>query len=1093
MPCGSEVKFEIGHVLFIDIVGYSQLLITQQSEQIETLRRIVRGTEQFRLAEGEGKLLRLPTGDGGALVFRTTPEAPVLCAIEISKELKKYPELRVRMGIHSGPVNEVVDLNEQSNIAGAGINMAQRVMDCGDAGHILLSRRVAEDLEHYPRWRPHLRDLGEMEVKHGVRVHIFNFHTQDLGNPAVPERFRLAKAQTASAAADASAPREEGFWVAVLPFKYAGANADLGALAEGLSEDIVTGLSRFSYLKVIARSSTSRYANESVDVRLAGKEMGARYMMEGSLRQAGSKLRVAVQLVDAVSGAHLWADTYERPFRPEALFDLQDELVPRIVSTVADIHGVLPRSMSEVVRLKAADQMSPYEALLRSFGYNERFTPEDLDEVTTCLERAVQQAPGNADCWAMLSLMYANQYGHWDNAGPDSLDRALRAARKAVEAAPSHSLPYYALAQALFFQREIPASRVAAERAVSLNPMDGATAAFMGLLIAYSGDWERGCALSDRGSQLNPNHPGWYRYTAWHDAYRKKDYRKALDIALQLNAPKNYYTHAVLAICYAQLGQMEEARKALRDMLALKPNYAEVARELHGRWIEPDLVEQLMDGLRKAGLKISHKAEASAAKIVGEKQKVNPTAETEATASPAKSIAVLPFVNLSADKNDEYLSDGMTEELINALARLPGLRVPGRTSCFAFKGKTEADIFRKVGDQLHVNTVLEGSVRKAGDKLRVTAQLINVSDGYHLWSKDYDGDVRDIFTFQGNVAQRVVEALQINLGVEQARALAKKPTEDPEAHRLYLLGRYEFGKYSEAGWTSSIRYYEQALKLDPNYALSYCGLADTYAYMGGVVMPSKEAVVKEKEFAQKALELDPELPEAHLSLACALAGAFDWRNAQIEFDRAIALNPNLAWAYEIYAWFLGGLGRLDEAIAKDKKAIELDPLNSFFQSALAYYLYHARRYDDAIVQIKKTLELDPTSTMARHLLGCCLLWKGDTAGAIAEFQRGKIMVTGAWYQGLLGYAYAISGDRPKAEQILRELEEMARRQYVSSTAFADIHLGLGEKGKALDWLEKSYQDQESACWYLKVDPIYDSVRNETRFHALVQKVFRETQ
>ncbi len=460
---------------------------------------------------------------------------------------------------------------------------------------------------------------------------------------------------------------------------------------------------------------------------------------------------------------------------------------------------------------------------------------------------------------------------------------------------------------------------------------------------------------------------------------------------------------------------------------------------------------------------------------------------------PAKSIAVLPFVNMSADKNDEYLSDGMTEELINVLAKVPGLRVPGRTSCFAFKGKNEEDIFRKVGDQLHVGTVLEGSVRKAGDKLRVTAQLINVSDGYHIWSKDYDGDVKDILNFQSNVAEQVVQALQVKLGGDETRALAKKPTENPEAHRLYLLGRYEFGKYSEAGWSSSIRYYEQALKLDPNYALAYCGLADTYAYMGGVMMASKEAVAKEKEFAQRSLELDPELPEAHLSLACALGGAFDWRDAPIEFDRAIELNPNLAWAYEIYAWFLGGLGRLDEAIAKDKKAIELDPLNSFFQSALAYYLYHARRYDDAIVQIKKTLELDPASTLGRHLLGCCLLWKGDTAGAIAEFQRSKIVVTGAWYQGLLGYAYAISGDRPKAEQMLRELEEMAKRQYVNSTAFADIYLGLGEKEKALDWLDKSYQDQESACWYLTVDPIYDSVRNEPRFQALVQKVFGSKQ
>ncbi len=467
--------------------------------------------------------------------------------------------------------------------------------------------------------------------------------------------------------------------------------------------------------------------------------------------------------------------------------------------------------------------------------------------------------------------------------------------------------------------------------------------------------------------------------------------------------------------------------------------------------------------------------------------------QSEAATVSQKSIAVLPFVNMSADKADEYVSDGMTEELINVLSKVPGLRVPGRTSCFAFKGKNEEDIFRRVGDQLHVGTVLEGSVRKAGDKLRVTAQLINVSDGYHLWSKDYDGDVKDILNFQSNVAEQVVQALQVQLGTEAARALSKKPTENPEAHRLYLLGRYEFGKYSEAGWISSIRYYEQALKLDSNYALAYCGLADTYAYMGGVMMPSKDAVVKEKEFAQRAIQLEPELPEAHLSLACALGGDFDWRNAQVEFDRAIELNPNLAWAYEIYAWFLGGVGRLDEAIAKDKKAIELDPLNSFFQSALAYYLYHARRYDDAMVQVRKTLELDPTSTLAHNLLGRCLLGKGDTAGAIAEFQQGKINITGAWYQGLLGYAYAISGDRAKVEQMLRELEAQAKRQYVNSSAFAAIYLGLGEKEKALDWLDKAYENRESACWLLKVDPIYDSVRGEPRFQALVKKVFRDAQ
>ena len=279
----SDLKFEIGHVLFIDIVGYSKLLMHEQSEQLQKLKELVRATEQFRLAEAEGKLLRLPTGDGGALVFRSTQEAPVLCALEISKALKNQPELQVRMGIHSGPVNEVTDLNEQMNLAGTGINIAQRVMDCGDAGHILLSRHVAEDLEQYPRWRPYLHELGECEVKHGARIGVVNLYGDEIGNPQVPRQLKVLqkhRARTRWAAIAAALllligvvaafvvvlkksgepistiPKKS---IAVLPFENLSGDPNNGYFTEGVQEEILTRLAKVADLKVIARSSTQKF------------------------------------------------------------------------------------------------------------------------------------------------------------------------------------------------------------------------------------------------------------------------------------------------------------------------------------------------------------------------------------------------------------------------------------------------------------------------------------------------------------------------------------------------------------------------------------------------------------------------------------------------------------------------------------------------------------------------------------------------------------------------------------------------------------------------------------------------------------------
>ena len=454
---------------------------------------------------------------------------------------------------------------------------------------------------------------------------------------------------------------------------------------------------------------------------------------------------------------------------------------------------------------------------------------------------------------------------------------------------------------------------------------------------------------------------------------------------------------------------------------------------------------------------------------------------------PEKSIAVLPFVNMSADKSDEYLSDGMTEELINVLTKVKGLRVPGRSACFAFKGKNEDDIFHKVGEQLHVNAVLEGSVRKAGEKLRITAQLVNVADGYHLWSEAYDRDMKDILAVQSDVAQRVVQALQLQLGGEEARALAKKPTENAEAYRLYLLGRYHFNKFTRAGWTNAIHYFEQALQVDPAYALAYCGLADTYGWAGGQIVAGREAWAKEKELALKALALDPNLADAHLSLGVALFSAFDFRGSENELKRAIQLNPNLALAYDQYGWTFMAKGDFDGAIANEKKALDLDPLNPLLNTDLGFFLHWARRYDEGIVQLRKTLELDPNNALAHQTLAWCLHWKDKTADALAEFQKATTLDDLPWYKGSLGYAYAASGDRAKAEQVLRDLDELAKKQYVSPAARASVYLGLGEKAKALDWIEKAFEDMDPLFWW-NTDQLYDSVRDEPRFKALLKKM-----
>ncbi len=473
-----------------------------------------------------------------------------------------------------------------------------------------LARVIERCLEKDPEARfATARELGEALQEAGASV-----PTVDRSAAAVPSAQRFSGAATpdpdsrSAEGPDSGSERaKEGFWVAVLPFRYTGTDADVMALAEGLSEEIITGLARFSYLRVVSRSSASRYADAAVDVRTVGQELGARYVMEGSLRRAGSKLRVAMQLIDTASGTHLWAETYDRDFDPDDLFALQDDLVPRIVSTVADWYGALPHSMSEAVRSKPHDQLSSYEAVLRSFGYFERITPEEHSVVRAALERAVEQAPGDADAWSMLSMMYGEEHRFGFNVQPEALGRAVQAARRAVDAAHANHFAWLALAQAHFFRKEFDAFRDAAERAIALNPMDGSTLEYLAHLLAFSGDWERGCELAELAIALNPNHPGWYWVVFSLDAYRQGDYegaRSFLVKTLLRGGGAQVFTQALLTAVDGQLGDREVAEQSLRKVLSLEPAIAATVREEFVKWYLPELVEQLMEGLRKAGLEI---------------------------------------------------------------------------------------------------------------------------------------------------------------------------------------------------------------------------------------------------------------------------------------------------------------------------------------------------------------------------------------------------------------------------------------------------------------------------------------------------------
>ncbi len=528
------MPLEIGHVLFVDIVGYSKLLINEQRELLEHLKEMVRGSEQVRAAEAEGKLIRLATGDGMALVFRNNPEAPAHCALELSRADKEHPELQLRMGIHSGPISQVADVNERANVTGAGINMAQRVMDCGDAGHILISKRAADDLAEYRHWQSLLHELGECEVKHGVRVSIVNLYTDELGNREVPKKFTprpLAPNESAATSVPrpvspkalragliavlalalsagllyflraGSRPQPNDKSIAVLPFENLSEDKANAYFADGMQDEIITRLAKIGELRVIARSSTLRYKTKPEDLSRIAQELGVSNFLEGTVQKVGARVRINLQLIRAGANDHLWAEIYDRNLTD--IFAVQSELATAIART---LQAKLTSRERAAVAAKPTSNLGAYDAYLRGLDLYTRSIAnfENRTRASDAFQEAIRLDPKFAQAWSALSIVNAWIYFSLDT-GPPRDETARVAAETATRLDPSS--PETLLANAYyryFVPRNYEGARVLFEKIHEQVPSNAEALGALARIARRQGRWNDSLRFYEEATKLNP-------------------------------------------------------------------------------------------------------------------------------------------------------------------------------------------------------------------------------------------------------------------------------------------------------------------------------------------------------------------------------------------------------------------------------------------------------------------------------------------------------------------------------------------------------------------------------------------------------------
>jgi len=613
-----DLPLEIAHILLIDVVGYSKLLVDEEIEFLQELNQVARGTESFRGAEASGKLVRVPTGDGMALLFFRSPEEPVRCALEISRTLKDHPHIQVRMGVHSGPVGQVTDVNDRTNIAGAGINIAQRVMDCGDAGHILLSKHLADDLAEYRHWRSHLHDLGECEVKYGLRLHLVNLYKDDLGNPHLPEKLKRGKrwkqaavpvrpisaprwpkfvltaallisavtlaisfsiflrrgSQTATANL-ATAVREKG--IAVLPFENRSEEKANAYFADGIQEEVLTRLARIGDLRVISRTSTQQYQSKPRNLAEIAKQLGVANILEGSVQKVADQVRVNVQLVNAQTDSHLWAETYDRKLTD--IFDVESEIAKGIVES---LQVKLTGREEQALAAKPTNNLEAYDAYLRGLALEAHsgYSNDVLRKAIGFYERAVQLDPKFALGWARLSQTEARSYFYaGDSTSPDAAKRALDTVQKLQPNSPDTQLAlgWYQC----YVLRDYGLAKTTFEFVSKILPGSSEVPEALAAIARRLGNWDKSIAYLEQALVLDPRNAQLlsglaFTYASLRQFPRAQEfYDRALDIL-----PNDPDLMAVKATIYQAEGNLPKAAEILSKIDVQSPSYPFSARIL---------------------------------------------------------------------------------------------------------------------------------------------------------------------------------------------------------------------------------------------------------------------------------------------------------------------------------------------------------------------------------------------------------------------------------------------------------------------------------------------------------------------------------